>query len=113
MSNYIIGAVIIIALAVLLSVAVYKFVKATPEKRRELIGQLLYTLAIEAERLYGSKTGQVKKMQVIAWFYARYKWLSWFVTEKTLGEWIDEAVDDMNEWMKSNPVGAANLLGTE
>ena len=50
-------------------------------------------------------------MQVIAWFYARYKWLSWFVTEKTLGEWIDEAVAQMNEWMKSNPTGAANLLG--
>ena len=111
MSNYIIGAIIIIALAALIGVAVYKFAKATPEKRRQLIGQLLYTLAVEAERLYGSKTGQVKKMQVIAWFYARYKWLSWFVTEKTLGDWIDETVASMNEWMKSNPVGAANLLG--
>ena len=104
------AAVIIIALAALIGVAVYKFAKATPEKRRQLIGQLLYTLAVEAERLYGGKTGQIKKMQVIAWFYARYKWLSLFLSEEILSKWIDDTVTKMNNWMKLNPVGAGNIL---
>ena len=87
------------------------FVKATPAKRRELMDQILYALAIEAERLYGSKTGQAKKKQVVAWFYERYKWLALFVSRERVEEYIDAAVDKLNEWMKSNPIGAANLLG--
>ena len=107
------GAVIIIALAVLIGVAVYKFVKATPEKRRQLIGQLLYTLAGRSRNGYtAARPGKSKKCRLSHGFMCGIKWLSWFVTEKTLGEWIDEAVAQMNEWMKSNPTGAANLLGT-
>ena len=111
MSNYIVGIILVIAIVALIGIAVCRFIKVTPEKRKALINQVLYALTIEAERLYGSKTGQVKKMQVIAWFYERYKWLGQFLPEETLGVWIDEAVDKMNEWLKSNPVGAANLLG--
>ena len=105
--------IIIAALAVVAAIIgfVVWFVKASPEKRRGVINQVLYSLAIEAERLYGGKTGQIKKKQVIAWFFERYKWLAVFVTEEQIGTWIDEAVDDMNEWLQSNPVGAANIIG--
>lgn len=113
MSNYIVGILVVIAVIAIIASAVIRFIRATPEKRRVLINQVLYALAVEAERLYGSKTGQIKKMQVIAWFYTRYKWLGWFITEKVLGEWIDEAVDKMNEWMKTNPMGTINLLGKQ
>lgn len=96
---------------VLLAAFVLAFVKASPEKRYGIINQILYALAVEAERLYGGKTGQIKKKQVVAWFYARYKWLSFFVTEAQINEWIDDAVDAMNEWLASNPVGAKNVIG--
>ena len=98
-------AAVVAAIAVVVTV-----VKASPEQRREMINEILFALALEAERLYGSKTGQAKKAQVIAWFYERYSWLSSFVTEEQLGEWIDAVVEYMTEWLQSNPVGAANIL---
>ena len=107
-----------IAICVILGVAavaaaiaiVVKVIKASPEQRREMINKVLFALALEAERLYGSKTGQAKKAQVIAWFYERYSWLSKFVTEEQLGEWIDAVVETMTEWLQSNPVAAENVL---
>lgn len=98
-------AAVAAAIAVVITV-----IKASPEQRREMINKILFALALEAERLYGSKTGQAKKAQVIAWFYERYSWLSKFVTEEQLGEWIDAVVESMTEWLASNPVGAANIL---
>ena len=98
-------AAVAAAIAVVITV-----IKASPEQRREMINKILFALALEAERLYGSKTGQAKKAQVIAWFYERYSWLSSFVTEEQLGEWIDTVVEYMTEWLQSNPVGAANIL---
>lgn len=98
-------AAVVAAISVVVTV-----IKASPEKRREMINKILFALALEAERLYGSKTGQAKKAQVIAWFYERYSWLSNFVTEEQLGEWIDTVVEYMTEWLASNPLAAANIL---
>lgn len=97
------------AVAVAIAVVVM-IIKASPEQRREMINKILFALALEAERLYGSKTGQAKKAQVIAWFYERYSWLSKFVTEEQLGEWIDAVVETMTDWLASNPVAAENVL---
>lgn len=101
--------IITLALAASIIAVVVSLIKASPEKRREMINKILFALALEAERLYGSKTGQAKKAQVIAWFYERYSWLSKFVTEKQLGEWIDTVVEAMTDWLASNPVAAANI----
>lgn len=102
--------IITLALAASIIAVVVSLIKASPEKRVEMINKILFALALEAERLYGSKTGQAKKAQVIAWFYERYSWLSNFVTEEQLGEWIDTVVEYMTDWLQSNPVGAANIL---
>lgn len=108
-----ITAIILVALiaGVIVTAAIIMFTKKAPEERYGIINQILYALAVEAERLYGSKTGQIKKKQVIAWFYERYKWLSFFVTETDLNDWIDSVVDNMNEWLQSNPTGAKNIIG--
>lgn len=110
-ADYIAIAIGALIAAVILAAFVLFFIKSTPEKRYGIINQILYALAVEAERLYGGKTGQIKKKQVVAWFYARYKWLSFFVTEAQINEWIDNVVDAMNEWLESNPVGAKNVIG--
>lgn len=101
-------ALLAMALAFIL-VFIYVY-RASPEKRKEIINEVLFALAVEAERLYGSQTGQLKKKQVIAWFYERYKWLSVLIQREQLAEWIDTVVDEMNEWLKSNPIGAANVI---
>lgn len=104
---WVILALVGIAAAV---VFVVTLIQASPARRREILNSVLMSLAVEAERLYGAKTGQLKKQQVVAWLYARYKWLTWFVTEEMLSRLIDEVVEKMNAWMKSNPVGAENAL---
>ena len=103
---------VILALAVIAAVAVFvvTLIQASPARRREILNSILMSLAVEAERLYGAKTGQLKKQQVIAWLYARYKWLTWLIAEESLSKLIDEVVARMNEWMKSNPIGAENAL---
>lgn len=104
----ILGVVIIAAVIA----AVIYLIKKTPEKRAEAINKILFALAIEAERLYGSDTGQAKKAQVIAWVYERYKWISYFISMEQLSEWIDIVVEQMTDWLASNPLGAANILPT-
>lgn len=103
---------VILALAVIAAAVVFvvTLIQASPTRRKEILNSILMSLAVEAERLYGAKTGQLKKQQVIAWLYARYKWLTWFVSEESLSRLIDEIVEKMNAWMKSNPVGAENAL---
>ena len=103
---------VILALVGIAAVAVFAvtLIQASPARRREILNSVLMSLAVEAERLYGAKTGQLKKKQVIAWLYARYKWLMWFVSEESLSKLIDEVVEKMNAWMKSNPIGAENAL---
>ena len=103
-------AILALIMIVVLTVFVVTLIKASPTKRKEILNSVLMSLAVEAERLYGAKTGQLKKQQVIAWLYARYKWLAWCVSEEKLSELIDDVVARMNEWMKSNPVGAENAL---
>ena len=103
---------VILALAVIAAAVVFvvTLIQASPARRKEILNSVLMSLAVEAERLYGAKTGQLKKQQVIAWLYARYKWLTWLISEDTLSKLIDEVVEKMNAWMKSNPVGAENAL---
>lgn len=101
-----------VVIIVIVIVGVICLIKATPKKRAEAINKILFALAIEAERLYGSKTGQAKKAQVIAWVYERYKWISIFISMEQLSEWIDIVVDQMTDWLASNPMGAANILPT-
>lgn len=103
---------VILSLVGITAIAVFvvTLIQASPARRKEILNSILMSLAVEAERLYGAKTGQLKKQQVIAWLYARYKWLTWLVSEESLSKLIDEVVEKMNEWMKSNPVGAENAL---
>ena len=103
---------VILALTVIAAAVVFvvTLIQASPARRREILNSVLMSLAVEAERLYGAKTGQLKKQQVIAWLYARYKWLTWLISEDTVSKLIDEVVEKMNAWMKSNPVGAENAL---
>lgn len=102
--------ILTLAFAAAIIAVVVSLIKASPEKRVEMINKILFALALEAERLYGSKTGQAKKAQVIAWFYERYSWLSSFVSEEQLGEWIDQVVEYMKSWLESNPAGEENIL---
>lgn len=111
MSNFIPEIIFAILGVLMLVAAIFIFIRMTPEKRKALFAQIIFSLAVEAEKLYGSKTGQAKKQQVVAWFYERYKWLALFIAEDILSEKIDEIADEMTTYFKENPDAAYNILG--
>lgn len=111
MREYLLLILSMVGIIIGIILGILVIIKATPEQRKKLAYNFIYTLAVEAERLYGSKTGQIKKKQVIAWFYERYKKFSWLITQETLEQWIDEAASNLTDWIKNNPLGAQNLLG--
>lgn len=102
-----IGLVFVIAVVFF----IIRYVKSTPEQKKKIIADIIYALALKAEQEYGSKTGQAKKKQVIAWFYEKYPALSYILSEDELGSYIDDVVGDMNEYLKNNPDAARNILG--
>lgn len=104
---------IVIGLIILAGAIIYivRFIKASPEEKRKIIGEILYALALKAEAEYKSQTGVAKKKQVVAWFYEKYPALVYVLSEAELSAYIDEIVEQMNLWLKSNPVAQVNIIG--
>ena len=72
--------------------------------------KIIYSLVIEAEKLLGSSTGQIKKEQVISWFYTRYPVISMFISETDLSRLIDIAVTSINRYLERS---GANLYSLQ
>ena len=68
-----------------------------------IVAKLIYGLVIEAEKDLGSKTGQLKKKQVISKVYRQLPvFLRFVVNEATVSRMIDEAVHFMKESLEQN-----------
>ena len=72
-------------------------------KPNGIVAELVYGLVIEAEKDLGSKTGQLKKKQVISKVYKQLPvCLRFVVNEATVSRMIDEAVHFMKESLEQN-----------
>ena len=68
-----------------------------------IVAKLIYGLVIEAEKDLGSKTGQLKKKQVISKVYRQLPvFLRFVVNEAAVSRLIDEAVHFMKEALEQN-----------
>ena len=68
-----------------------------------IVAKLIYGLVIEAEQDLGSKTGQLKKKQVISKVYSQLPvFIRFVVNEATVSRLIDEAVHFMKESLEQN-----------
>ena len=68
-----------------------------------IVAKIIYGLVIEAEKDLGSKTGQLKKKQVISKVYSQLPvFLRFVVNEATVSRLIDEAVHFMKESLEQN-----------
>ena len=72
--------------------------------------KIIYSLVIEAEKMLGSSTGQIKKEQVISWFCTRYSVISMFISETDLSRLIDIAVTSINRYLERS---GANLYSLQ
>ena len=72
-------------------------------RQNGIVAKLIYGLVIEAEKDLGSKTGQLKKKQVISKVYRQLPvFLRFVVNEATVSRLIDEAVHFMKESLEQN-----------
>lgn len=65
----------------------------------------------EAEKLLGSKTGQLKLRQVYDWFCDKFPVVAAILPFRVFSAWVDTALDTMKEWLGSNKSVAAYIGG--
>ena len=70
--------------------------------QKEKVKEWLKWAVVEAEKLLGSGTGQLKLRQVYDWFCEQFTFLSAIVPFKVFSAWVDTALETMREWLGDN-----------
>ena len=91
-SSILVIALFVVALVILIKKGYTKYVK-----------QICFYLVCEAEEKFGSGTGTLKYAAVTAWLYDKLPAVcKFFFTEKQIDGMIEEAVQNMKEWLDAN-----------
>ena len=90
----------IVAIAVIY--AAYKFISLSKERQVENIKQWLVFACLEAEKMLGSKTGQVKLRYVYDLFVSKYKFISCLIPFDTFSKWVDDSLINMRNMISTN-----------
>ena len=99
--------ILIIVAIVIIAVLFIVLAIKQPKKVKEW---LLYAV-IEAEKELGSGTGPVKLRSVYDMFITKFPKLSVFISFNTFSEWVDVALDYMEELLTDNKDVKAILKG--
>jgi hypothetical protein len=105
----------ILFVTIAIGVALYQLLvnwkSLSPAERRKRVEACIYSLVLEAEREFGSKTGDAKYASVVKLFYTTLpKSITRWVTVDKLTLLIDTAVGRMETYFKSNPTAKENIL---
>lgn len=94
--------VALLAVAVVISAAAYRFIKLpTTEQLAKVREWLLYAVT-EAEKDLGAGTGKLKLRYVYDMFVATFPWLVKVVSFDLFGELVDDALEEMRNLLASN-----------
>ena len=97
----------LIILAIIAGIFGYQFAKQDKATKIANIKEWLKFAVIEAEKLLGGGTGQLKLRYVYDLAVAQFPWLVSLVTFAVFSSWVDEALDWMKDQLESN----ANING--
>ena len=86
----------LIILGIVCGISVYSFLKLDKEKKIANIKQWLKLAVIEAEKVLGGGTGQLKLRYVYDLAVKQFPWIVALVSFEIFSDWVDEAL----EWMK-------------
>ena len=86
---------IIVAILVILGVISYLLKKGNIQK-------LLVYICIEAERKYGTKTGQIKLKYAYDWFVSKWPLMSALISFDQFGKMVDIALVEMEHLASTN-----------
>lgn len=66
------------------------------------IQKLLVYICLEAEKRFGSKTGQIKLRFVYDWFMGKFPFMSALISFEEFSKMVDKALEEMEKQIKSN-----------
>lgn len=87
---------------ILVATFVIKYLSTPTEKRKDMILTWLLHSVIEAERMLGSKTGQVKFAQVYDTYLKQFPVMSKFFPKEVFVELVNEALNQMKHLIETN-----------
>lgn len=89
-----------------------RFFRQPSEDQVKQVKEWLLFAVIGAEKQFGSGTGTLKLRSVYDLFVGRFPWVAKMIPFETFALWVDEALEKMQEWLKSDPVIADYVSGT-
>lgn len=94
--------IFITGLLCVIAYAVYEFMNLSKEKQIEVVKEWLLYACIEAEKILGGGTGQIKLRYVYDLFISKFKYLSLVISFSQFSLLVDEVLDTMKNMISSN-----------
>lgn len=79
---------------------------------RQVKEWLLFAVT-EAEKQFGSGTGNLKLRSVYDLFVARFPWIARVIPFATFAFWVEEALENMQQWLEKNQAIADYVSGSQ
>jgi hypothetical protein len=94
-----------VVVGIVIGISIKKWFDQPTDAQVASIKQWLLFAVTEAEKALGGKTGQLKLHMVYDMAIAKFSWLS-IIPFETFGEWVDEALVDMQDMLKNEHINA-------
>lgn len=88
---------LIVGGVILIGIIIYMVIN-----QKAKIKEWLKWAVVEAEKLLGSGTGQLKLRQVYDWFCEQFSFLSAIIPFQVFSAWVDVALETMEKWLSEN-----------
>ena len=95
------AAVVMVAVGIVLAV---RFFKKPSSEQVAKVKEWLLMAVLEAEKQFGSGTGKLKLRSVYDLFVARFPWIAKIVSFETFSQWVDEALDTVEQWLTEDAI---------
>lgn len=89
--------------------AAFKFFKMPKNEQYDKVKEWLKWACLQAEQVYGCKTGLIKLRYVYDLFVTRFPWLSQLITFEYFSSLVDEALKTVREQIETN-IAVKNLV---
>ena len=103
-ANHVLGAILLLALAVILSVAAASFLRHPKSEKLALVQEWLLWAVARAESYLGSGTGEAKLKLVYSWFEMRFPLLAVFLSFDEFKGMVDDALEQLDELLMDDAI---------
>lgn len=104
--------VVLLAVTAVFGICIGKFLNLPAKEQREKVKEWLLWAVTQAEKELGGGTGKLKLRQVYDLFIQRFPAVAMAISFDTFSVWVDEALEEMRNLLKSNKA-VAEIVGRE